>query len=73
MIPALKEVSGSQIRVGHTLWGWWDGVCNYWHVMPAGQAVVYARPIENAGNGAVDVAAGRSDYVFDDASRLLVS
>lgn len=73
MIPALKEVSGSQIAVGHTLWGWWDGVCNYWHVMPVGQSVVYVQMIENAGNGAVDVSAGRRDYVFDDASRLLVS
>lgn len=69
-IPALTEVTVTDAVVGRTIWGWWDGVCRVWHVLPNGKSIHLVEPIEKS--TAIEIYAGKSRYVFDDTSRLLV-
>lgn len=74
-VPALKEIKGSEAAPDQALWGWWDGLCQVWHVMPRPSAIKAVK-VEPTPSGAVWVeltTVPKSDWAFDEKSRLLVA
>lgn len=67
-----KEIAPSEVKVGDSLWGWWDWTNDKWYKRSSGLLITSCVKNRTA-KGTWDVCAGPYTLTFGPQDRLLVA